>query len=141
VLALVKRTDIPMLNLTICGMINIALNWWLLPIYTYQVAAVSTLVCYVLLCIAQAFASRQFLHWSFPWKTAGRSMCSAILMYIGVLLLVRTSNLPSIGILIIAVPFGVLIYGIFIWIFDEISPEERSILKEYSRRFFVQKVA
>ena len=139
VLALVKRTSIPMLNLTICGMINIALNWWLLPIYTYQVAAVTTLVCYVLLCITQAFASRQFLLWPFPWTTAGRSMCSAVLMYIGALLLMRTSDLPPIGILIIAVPFSVLIYGIFIWISGEISPKERNTLQEYGRRFFVQK--
>jgi O-antigen/teichoic acid export membrane protein len=129
VLSLLNRTGIIMLTLIICSLINILLNWFLLPFYGYKIAAITTLFCYLLLCIIQALVSRRFLRWHFPWRTAGYSVGAATAMYVGVWGLMRIGHLPSLGILALSVPFGILIYGFSIWISGEMSLKERTMLK------------
>jgi O-antigen/teichoic acid export membrane protein len=44
-----KRTELISLNTFIAGFVNIFLNYWLIPIYGYKIAAATTLFSYILL--------------------------------------------------------------------------------------------
>ncbi len=69
VLKLLNRTRDIMIWIVVSGVLNIALNWWLLTWFGYTAAAVNTLICYLVLCAGQAWASRRHYRWPFPWRT------------------------------------------------------------------------
>jgi O-antigen/teichoic acid export membrane protein len=124
-LLLVKRTRVVMVSLLIAGVINIGLNGWLLPIFGYQIAAVTTLVSYLILCGLLAVASRHHLHWPFPWATAMRSLVAAGVMGSGLIVLLRQTALSPLGTLGLGVPIGIILYGVTIWACGEMAPAER----------------
>lgn len=119
------------MNQLLAGAINIGLNILLVPIYGYAVAAVTTLVGYVLLLALQAHASRPFLTWKIPVGSLFRVFSAALLM--SVILygwnlidggnVVLFSTLAKIGV-------GASVYTIALWLFGEITPEEKNLVKQ-----------
>jgi len=140
VLLMLKRTQEVMLVLIVSGLLNVGLNWWLLPVFGYKIAAVNTLICYVILCLAMAAASRRHFRWEFPWLTALRSLLSAGVMLSGLFFLVNTVNMSPFWTLCTAVPVGMLIYGLSIWVSGEISPAERKAVEASLRRRFAHRL-
>lgn len=135
VLLLLKRSQIIMFWLIVSSALNIALNWWTLPVFGYEIAAINTLTCYVFLSIALALASRRYFRWHFPWLTAVRSLLAASVMFGAVYFLVRTNHLSPVWTLCLAIPGGAFIYGLSIWIFGEISPAEWKTLEAGGRQW------
>jgi O-antigen/teichoic acid export membrane protein len=139
VLRLLKRTRVIMLWVIISGVLNVALNWWLLPLFGYKIAAVNTLVSYFFLCLGQAWASSQDFRWEFPWATALRSGLAAGVMFSVLFFLINTFNLQPLWTLCLAVPLGMAIYGFGIWASGEISSGERQALELSFRRRFAER--
>jgi O-antigen/teichoic acid export membrane protein len=134
-LQLLKRSQVIMLWVLAAGALNIALNWWLLPLLGYKIAAVNTLICYMFLCIGIASTSRRYFRWPFPWKTAMRSLLAASVIFGGIYLLTRETDFSPPWILALAVPIGMLAYGLSLWGLGEISPAEFKTLEESGRRY------
>jgi O-antigen/teichoic acid export membrane protein len=124
VLKLLNRTRDIMLWVIASGVLNIALNWWLLPSFGYTVAAVNTVISYFVLCAGQAFTSTQHYRWPFPWATAIRSGLAAAIMYGCVILLKSALHLSPLALLCLTIPAGVLVYGLGIWGLGEVSLAE-----------------
>jgi O-antigen/teichoic acid export membrane protein len=124
ILKLLNRTRAIMFWVIASGVLNIALNWWLLPSFGYTVAAVNTVISYFVLCAGQAFTSTQHYRWPFPWATAIRSGLAAAIMYGCVILLKSALNLPPLALLCLTIPAGVLVYGLGIWGLGEVSLAE-----------------
>lgn len=140
VLLLVKRTGTITFWLLVSGFLNIALNWWLLPLYGYQIAAVTTLISYVFLAVVQAVASRRYVQWAFPWATTVRSLCAAGLMGSGIVLVTHSMNLQPLWQLCVAVPLGGLLYGVSLWACGELSAAELAVLQSGGRRWLPQRL-
>jgi O-antigen/teichoic acid export membrane protein len=130
-LRLLKRTGDIMLWVLVAAAVNVVLNWWLLPLFGYQIAAVNTFICYVLLCLGQAWISRRHFRWPFPWLTTLRSGVAASIMGSIVLLLKNSVILSPLLILCVAIPSGMLIYGLGLVVFGETSLAE---LKRLGKR-------
>jgi len=133
-LLLVKRTQVVMVSLIIAGVLNIGLNGWLLPIFGYQMAAVTTLVSYLVLCGVLAVASQRHLPWPFPWATALRSLVAAGVMGSGLIVLLRQTALSPLGTLSLGVPIGIVLYGVTIWACGEMAPAERQYVISMIRK-------
>jgi O-antigen/teichoic acid export membrane protein len=129
VLRLVRRTRDIMLWILLAGGLNILLNWWLLPIFGYQMAAVTTFASYVALCAGQAWSSSRQFYWPFPWGTTLRSCVAAGIMFAGVWLLKNTLDLAPIVLLFVAMPAAMAIYGITLWALGEVSLVEARALQ------------
>jgi O-antigen/teichoic acid export membrane protein len=134
-LLLLKRSQAIMIWVMTAGALNIGLNWWLLPLFGYKIAAVNTLICYMFLCIGMASTSRQYFRWSFPWKTAMRSLLAASVIFGGIYLFTRETHFSPFWTLSLAVPVGMLAYGLSLWGLGEISPAELKVVEESGRRF------
>lgn len=72
------------INQLLAGALNIGLNLLLVPVYGYTVAAVTTLIGYILLLALQAYSSRKYLTWKVPLGTLLRIGGAALLMGIAV---------------------------------------------------------
>jgi len=124
VLKLLKCTRAIMFWITVSGVLNIVLNWWLLPLYDYKIAAVNTFVCYIVLCIGQASSARRKFHWPFPWLTTLRCSLAAAFMAGGILVLRNTISAAPISLLCLAMPIGMVIYAVSVCVLGEISTAE-----------------
>jgi O-antigen/teichoic acid export membrane protein len=140
VLLLLKRSGTIMFWLIVASTLNVALNWWLLQLFSYKVAAVTTFICYVVLCLTQAWSSTRYFHWSFPWRTAMRTILAAVTMVIGISLLIRETNFSPAWTLCLAIPVGIVVYGVALWSFGEISAEERRSLVIDRRKRLAKKL-
>jgi O-antigen/teichoic acid export membrane protein len=135
VLLLVKRPKIIMFWLMLSGVLNVLLNWYLLPLYGYDIAAINTFVAYFFLCIALALSSKRHFSWNFPWSTAVRSLLAAGVMFGGVYIFVKAAYLPVILTLCLAIAGGVFIYALSICMVGEISSSEWKALKTVGRQW------
>jgi O-antigen/teichoic acid export membrane protein len=140
VLLFQKHTRVVMLSLIASSLLNVTMNWFLLPLFDYRIAAVTTLISYIFLCVTQALASRRYIHWPFPWQTVIRSLSAAALMGVVIYWFVNAVSFPPLWTALVAVPAGVLIYSCCIWIFGEISSVERQALGIHGRRWLAQKL-
>lgn len=109
-LAFYKKTYLIMIAIVVSGLLNLGLNFLLIPKYGYMAAAVTTLVSYAFLLTMMIFVSRRYFVWDFPFKTLGRAACAsavmgAIVYFIGNSL--TTSNLVN---LIVGICSGVVVY-------------------------------
>jgi O-antigen/teichoic acid export membrane protein len=120
------------INQLLAGALNIGLNLLLVPVYGYTVAAVTTLIGYILLLALQAYSSRKYLTWKVPLGTLLRIGGAALLMGIAVygtnaLDLGNTDFIPTLG----KIALGTLIYTGALWVFGEITVSEKEMAKRY----------
>jgi O-antigen/teichoic acid export membrane protein len=140
VLRLLNRTGLIMLWVIVSGALNIALNWWLLPVFGYMIAAVNTLICYILLCFGQAWTANKYFHWAFPWSTALRSVLATGIMLGLLFYFIKTIDLQPLWRICLAVPLGIIIYGLGVWVLGEVSSDERKAMALGVRRRFAERL-
>jgi O-antigen/teichoic acid export membrane protein len=128
VLRLLKRTEVIMLWVVASGLLNAALNWWSLPLFGYKAAAINTFVCYLFLCLGQAWTTNKYFKWRFPWLTALRSVLAAGGMFSVLYVTINMVNLEPFWTVGLAVPLGVMAYAFGIWLVGEVSSAERQAL-------------
>ena len=133
-LTIIKRTRVIMMSIIVAGVINLGLNYWLLPIWGYQIAAVTTLVSYVILCAMQAAAASYYFRWPFPWASLSRSLIAAAIMSGGLVYFQLRFDFRPIWTLCLAVPSGGLIYGAALCGLGELSTRERQVITAFLKR-------
>jgi O-antigen/teichoic acid export membrane protein len=119
---LAERTGAVMASVVAAALVNVVLNWWLLPRSGYPVAAVTTFVSYALLASLLALASWRQVPWPFPWRSAARALVSAAGMVVVVQWLrLHLGPMPPLLDCIVSMPAGVLLYTGFLRLTGEIT--------------------
>jgi len=134
-LTMVHRTRLVMGSMLVSASVNGLLNWWALPRYGYEAAAVTTLGAYALLCLLVASAARRYCHWNFPFASLARvalavgAMAMAVAWILGRL----SGSTPALQIAA-TVPAGAAVYATAVLLLRETSIEELRKLLRLRRR-------
>jgi O-antigen/teichoic acid export membrane protein len=118
-----------MISIIISGLINLGLNFWLVPVYGYTAAAVTTLVSYVLLSAIMVVLSRKYFSWGFPFRSLGKIAVATVGMGGAVYYLKNNLGLSIFLNLIICMVTGMVIYVVLLIMFAEMRKEEMRELR------------
>jgi O-antigen/teichoic acid export membrane protein len=133
-LLLYKKTAYTMTVIIISAILNLGLNFWLVPRFGYMAAAVNTLISYMLLLILTIVLSRRYFIWRFPFKTLGRVACASVIMG-AIIYPVGNSLTPSpLFNLIAAICIGGLVYFTLLFLFREPQKEEIQELRNLRQK-------
>lgn len=129
-----KKTNLVMGCTVVAALLNIGLNFLLVPKYGYIAAAATTLACYVFFFLLMVLASRNFFVWEFPfkflWKAVGASWVMGITVYY-----IGNSFTSSVLMnLIVAICVGVMVYSIVLFLLRGFQADEIETLLAFGRR-------
>jgi len=134
-----KKTYLITFCLITSGLINVVLNFLLVPKYGYIAAAWTTLISYVFFLVLQVLLSRRFFIWEFPFKSLEKSVCASgvmgiVVYYIGNSL--TSSNLLN---LILGIVVGVVVYLIMLFLLREFKSSEIQAVLDLKDHIFAKK--
>ena len=124
-----KKTRPIMFCIVSAGILNLALNFLLVPKYGYMAAAVTTLIGYAFLLVAMVVVSRRVFIWEFPFKSLGKITCASAIMGVVVYIVGNSLTSSTLLNLIVGISLGTFIYFALLHLFREIYPEEIRALK------------
>jgi O-antigen/teichoic acid export membrane protein len=115
-LFLTKRTGWLAVFMAGAGVMNIALNWFLIPSMGMKGAAIATVIAYAFYVFGGGLFSQRYLKLSFPWRSFLAYLVAGGGMFL-VLGLIPTpqSNLVA---LLVKVPAGMIVYVLLILVLD-----------------------
>ncbi len=119
-----KKTYLSMFCVISSALLNLGLNFLLIPKYGYKAAAITTLVSYATLLVLEIVISRRFFVWKFPFRTLGKATCASGVMGIMVYLIGSSLTLSPCINLITGVCVGVVIYFLIIVLLGELRQDE-----------------
>lgn len=119
-----KKTHFFMYGLTISSLLNLGLNFLLVPKYGYLAAAATTLVCYAFLLLLTIVISRHFFVWEFPFRSLARAACASAIMGIAVYHIGHSFTLSALSNLILSVVVGVIVYLLMLFLLREFGLSE-----------------
>jgi len=111
-----KRTIIMAGLMTVCAVLNVALNLWLVPILGITGAAVATLIAFVALMSGAHCAGNRLIPISFPWASAAKFGLLSVIMYVVIVSISVANNWALIAIRIV---IGIILYSALVLAFDE----------------------
>jgi O-antigen/teichoic acid export membrane protein len=129
-----KKTIFISISTIVSSVINIGLNLLVIPKYGYIGASITTFISYVIYFILNVIFVRKFFIWKFPLNTLIRCIISSILVSAIMLFLINRLNFSAIVNLILSILIGIFIYVICLFLFKEILPEEKKIIKDTCRK-------
>lgn len=119
-----KRTHFIMFSIIASGLLNLGLNFLLIPDYGYMAAAITTFISYVFLLFLMITTSRRLFIWEFPFKSLVKISCASAIM--GVVVYFVGNNLtPSTLLnLILSICLGIIVYFVMLFLLRELQKEE-----------------
>jgi O-antigen/teichoic acid export membrane protein len=134
-----KKTRSIATNQIVAALVNLGLNFILIPRYGFVAAGITTLVGYLMLFALQINSSRPYLTWRFPWRSLRNSIIANVIMSIVTLGIYRISgslfNL-NIGFLFSSIIVAVPVYFSILWLLGEANDEEHKMVSHLLRRMF-----
>ena len=129
-----KKTHSIMFCIIVSGLLNLGLNFLLIPKYGYIAAAVTTLLSYFFLLMLVILVSRRFFVWQFPFKSLAKAMCASSVM--GVVVYHVGNSLTSSTSLnsILGIVFGVVVYSLILFSLREFGLSEVKALLDLKGR-------
>jgi O-antigen/teichoic acid export membrane protein len=125
---LTSNTKVILRNSLISGLINIALNIIFIPIYGYEVAAITTTISFAIYFILSYLGARNILIWTINLSCITRIIMSALAF--GVLLIIVQNYYEiTVVLLVVCVIISMLLYVILLLITGELK-EETKLLKK-----------
>lgn len=119
-----KRTDFIMFSIIAAGLLNLGLNFLLVPRYGYLAAALTTLISYVFLLLLMIVTSRRLFIWKFPFKSLAKVTCASTIMGV-IVYYIGNSLTPSTSInLFLAICIGTVVYTLMLFLLREPKREE-----------------
>ena len=113
---LTKKTKYVPLIVGVGAIMNLGLNFLLIPNYGMMGAAVATLISYLILPIGSYFVSRRFYPIKYEWSRVSKIFLAAVLIYVGSLYITNNSAIIS-GLLkamtLFAYPALLYVFGFF----------------------------
>lgn len=116
-------------NQIVAAVVNIGLNILLVPRFGFIVAGITTLVGFFVLFVLQAYASRKYLTWLFPWRTLLNVAIVATVMAVVTLWVYSLSgNLLGLrlGYLLVSVFLAIPTYFLSLWLLGEANDSEKA---------------
>jgi len=130
-----KKTHFIMLSLIVSGLVNLGLNFLLIPKYGFIAAAATTLLSYIFLLVLIVFISRRFFIWKFPFKSLLKATCASGVMGIFVYYVGNNLTFSVLLNLILCISIGVTIYFLILTLLREFSQEEIQMFNFLKKRF------
>ena len=129
-----KRTHLIMFSIIASGLLNLGLNFLLIPQYGYMAAAITTFISYIFLLILMIVVSRHLFIWEFPFKSLVRISCASAIM--GALVYYIGNSLTSSTLLnlVLGVCFGIVVYFAMLLLLREPQKEEIQALHDLKNR-------
>jgi len=140
IFAFYKRTDLNMYCVLSAALLNIGLNFLLIPKFGYIAAAITTFISYAFMLILVIFVSRRFFIWEFPFKSLGKVVCASAIM--GAVVYPVGNSLtasPPIN-LIVSISLGVTVYAVVLFLLGEIQLNEKRVMKELLARYLPRRL-
>lgn len=137
-LLLYKKTFFVMISIIIAGVLNIGLNFLLIPPYGFWGAALTTLISYLFLLSLMIVFSRRFFIWDFPFKSLVRVSCASLVMGIVVYYVGNNQFFSDIVTLITGVCTGVLLFFITLVVMGEFTQEELNMFNSLRQRLLIK---
>jgi len=131
-----KRTDLLMFCYLGSIILNVLLNFILIPKYGYVSAAFSTFMSYFFLLLSSIIISRRFLVWKFPFKSLAKCLLSSAIMAAGVYFLTSNLHFNNFINITLEITAGIALYSVSIFLLKEILPEEISATKKFVKEYF-----
>jgi len=125
VLGLVKKTYLITIILGVGAMLNVVLNFLLIPRINILGAAIATLIAFVFMAVAMVLTAHRYLKFDLNPNFIVKSIVASGIMA----LVLRQLNVSNLWTLIFAVLIGIVVYGILIFLLRGISKEEMLDLK------------
>lgn len=131
-----KKTQFTMLCIIIAGLLNLGLNFLLVPQYGYTAAALTTLISYTLLLFLMVVISRRYFIWKFPFETLAKVTCASTIM--GTVVYPIGNNLTSsVPInLILSIFVGIVVYTVMLFVLREPRTEEVRVIQAAKAKVF-----
>jgi O-antigen/teichoic acid export membrane protein len=123
-----KKTKFIMFAIVGSGLLNLILNFLMIPRYGYMAAAVTTLISYIALFLLILIFSRRFFIWDFPFKSLMRVCFSSFIMGLTIYFINQLLNFNILINLILNVLTGFLIYFIVLYLLKELTNDEKQVL-------------
>ena len=133
-LILYKKTSLIMIAIAASGLLNLGLNFWLVPRYGYMAAAVTTLISYAFLLVAMIVVSRRYFIWEFPFKSLGKAAIASAVMGAVVYPVGNSMTSSTLVNLILGIVVGVVVYMVTLFLLREPQKEEIQELRTIRRR-------
>ena len=139
-LAFHKRTNLIMIGIITSGLLNLGLNFLLVPRYGYMAAAVTTVISYAVLLVAMIIISRKYFVWEFPLKSLAKAVCASSIMVAVIYPIGNSITASPLINLIIAVFLGAAVYLVALFLLKEIQPEEKELIRQIAVRCLPEKL-
>jgi O-antigen/teichoic acid export membrane protein len=126
VIKLLEKTRLMFLLVMVCALVNIALNFVLVPRYGYTGAAVSTCVSALLYPVQVWFVTRRYLPWRIPWMSVVRILAAAGIAGAAAFVVVASAPVDAAALrLVIGAAVGAPVYAGGLALLREFRPYER----------------
>lgn len=133
-----KKTYLATICMVASALVNLGLNFLLIPKYGYKAAAITTLISYSFFLFLQIILSRKFFVWKFPCKSFVKIVCASIVMGFAVYY-VGSSLTSSVLINLFSGMFvGVVVYAMMLLLLQEIQKKEIQKLQELKSKILVR---
>ena len=131
-----KKTFLIMITIVVSGLLNLGLNFLLIPKYGYMAAAVTSLISYAFMLAIMIFASRRYFVWNFPFKTLGKVACASAIMGVIVYPVGNSLTSSTLANLFAGISIGILVYFLMLLLLREPHKEEIQELHSLTQRIF-----
>jgi len=119
-----KRTNFIMFSIIASGLLNLGLNFLLIPQYGYVGAAFTTSISYAFLLFLMIIVSRRFFVWEFPFKSLTKAMCASSVMGIVVYHIGNSLTSSTLLNLILGIVVGIVVYVAMLFLLRVPQKEE-----------------
>jgi len=123
-LSFYKKTNLSMYCIIASGLLNLGLNFLLIPKYGYVAAALTTLISYAFLLFLMIIVSRRFFVWEFPFKSLAKATCASTVMGIVVYYVGDSLTSSTLLNLILGIIVGVIVYLVMLFLLREFKSTE-----------------
>jgi O-antigen/teichoic acid export membrane protein len=131
-----KKTQFTMLCITIAGLLNLGLNFLLVPQYGYTAAAITTLISYALLLFLMVVVSRRYFIWKFPFETLAKVTCASAIMGTVVYPISNSLTTSVLINLILGIFIGIVVYTVMLFVLREPNTQEVQVLQATKTKIF-----
>lgn len=130
-----KKTHLVMFCTIAPGLLNVGLNFLLIPRYGYMAAAVTTFISYAFLLLLTVIISRRFFIWEFPFRSLAKVTCASAIMGVIVYYIGNSLTLSVSTNLILGTCMGILVYSAILFLLREFKPDEIQTLLALRGKF------
>lgn len=113
ILILIKKETQSLYNTVIAGIVNLILNFLLIPVYSYNGAALSTVIAQGVVMVLNGYSAREYVKILFKDKEFLKNVIDAIIGCMGIVivcLLVKNTNLGILLRIVLSIISSILIY-------------------------------